>query len=176
MRFHHTVTAAAAVLTLTATSSRDAAAQAPSPDATPPAAQTPPAPETVTREKPILGLLISGPIVLGVSYLSTLAVSGALAATSTSPRAGKNFAYTAIPLVGPLVLLADPDKKTGDFAAPLVIASIVQTGGLVMTILGATLTTKETVPAAGLGEGRTLSVTPGVAQSDAEGATLTLAF
>jgi hypothetical protein len=125
--------------------------------ATPPtAAPTSPAPTspaTRIEKKRNKGLLIAGPIILGVTWLSTIGITAGVSLGTESSRVGTNIAYAAIPVVGPLVLIADGDRDTNEFAAPLVLSSLIQAGGLTMTILGITLTREVEVPAAALGEG-----------------------
>ena len=120
--------------------------------AAPPSA-APPSPATRTEKKRNKGLLIAGPIILGVAWLSTIGITAGVSLGTDSSRVGTNIAYAAIPVIGPIVLIADGDRDTDEFAAPLVLASLIQAGGLTMTILGITLTREVEVPAAALGEG-----------------------
>lgn len=118
-----------------------------------PYAQQPqPQPRTVTR--PQIGLIVSGAVMLGVSWL----IHGAV----VSPFAGWSIdrGYQAgwesfrglglIPVAGPWIQLAT--KPTGfseDGWAPyLVLDGLLQTAGLVMLVLGATIQTEHTVYAA----------------------------
>jgi hypothetical protein len=85
-----------------------------------------------THSEGILGLIIAGPIALGVAWLTTIAVTGAVAADKDRSEA---TGYAAIPLVGPWVMMGS-HLDTSDYRAPLVISGIVQTSGLIMLVLG----------------------------------------
>lgn len=101
----------------------------------------------------IKGFLIAGPIVFGVAYLGAIGITAGISSATGSNQVGKNTAYAAIPLVGPLVQLADPDRDTEDYAAPLVADSVLQFAGLTMFILGLSIRTEvpaETVRGLGL--------------------------
>lgn len=113
------------------------AAQAEAPAVpSPPAAavrggDTPPPPPPlppVTERRGILGLIIAGPIVLGVSWLATIGVTAGLDAD------GDLIGMSAIPIGGPWAMIAD--DRTSEYTAALAVSGILQAGGLTMLILG----------------------------------------
>jgi hypothetical protein len=91
-----------------------------------------PTPET----RPILGLVIAGPVVLGVTWLATIAGTAAL-----SDGDGEPIGYSAIPLAGPWIMIGALD--TGSYTPALVVSGILQASGVVMTILGVAIRTEE---------------------------------
>jgi hypothetical protein len=117
-----------------------------------------------TAKKGIKGLVIAGPIILGVTWLATIGITAGVSTGTESERIGTNVGYAAIPIAGPFVLLADGDRDTDNFAAPLILAGVLQTAGLAMTIVGVVVTRDVDVPAHALGEGmrtrRKLSLRP----------------
>jgi len=116
-----------------------------------------PQPQPRTEERVHTGLIVGGAVMLGVSWL----VHGAL----ISPFAGysldsgyqpewESFRYVGlIPLAGPWIQLAiKPGTLSDDSWGPyLIIDGILQAGGLIMLICGASIT--ETVTIYGDNEG-----------------------
>ncbi len=102
---------------------------------------------TVTRMR--TGLMITGFIMFGVSY----AVAAAAAVDA-------EYGWLAIPFAGPLILMGE--LGPGDSALAylgLTLWSLVQTGGLVLAILGITMK-REVQVRADLGNGRSIAVAP----------------
>ena len=107
--------------------------------------------DTGTKTEKITGLIVAGAVVLGSVWALTIVTAAVTSAVTDSNRTGKNIAYAAIPIAGPLISLADPDNDTEDYAVALVASTIVQTGGLTMLILGLTLEREVPVSSAALG-------------------------
>jgi hypothetical protein len=113
------------------------AAQAPSPAAPVPVAVTTGgaplelASEAAPRE-PIVGLLIAGPVVWGVTWLATIAATVPLSDTD-----GEAIGYSAVPLAGPWIMIGALD--TAPYTPALAVSGLLQAGGLTMTILGAAI-------------------------------------
>lgn len=78
----------------------------------------------------ILGLMIAGPITLGVAWLATIGVTAGIAEGS---EAGTSIGLAATPLAGPWILMAG---EGSGYAAPLVVSGVLQAGGLTMLIVG----------------------------------------
>ncbi len=100
------------------------------------------APAYATETRGITGLIIAGPIVLGVAW--ALGLVGTLAADADGELVG----FSAIPLAGPWILLAD--SRTEDYAAALVVGGVLQAAGLTMTVLGLSIRQEVQVPLASL--------------------------
>lgn len=99
----------------------------------------PPQPDTWqprTERKGILGLIIAGPILLGVTWLTTIGVTAGLDSD------GDIIGYSAIPIAGPWVMMAD--DRTSDYTAPIAVSGVLQLGGLAMLIIGVSV--KRDVP------------------------------
>jgi hypothetical protein len=79
-------------------------------------------------------LYITGPIVLGSMWLTTIAVTAAVSAPSDVGRA---TGYAAIPVFGPWVMLGS-SLNTSSYTGPLVISGVLQAAGLGITIAGFT--------------------------------------
>lgn len=94
-----------------------------------------------TEKRGILGLIIAGPIVLGVSWLATIGVTAGLDSD------GDIIGMSAAPLVGPWIMIAD--SRTEDYTAALAVSGVLQAGGLTMLILGVAI--QREVEVAGLG-------------------------
>ncbi len=106
--------------------------------------------DTYTREtRGIPGLYIAGPIVLGVAWLTTIAVTTAINSEGgVEDSEAKAIGYACIPIAGPWAMMADSDVDTRDYTAPLVVSGVLQGAGLAMTILGLTIRREVRVPSA----------------------------
>jgi hypothetical protein len=108
----------------------------------PAATSTPPPNSPYTLARPthhashgIAGLYISGAVILGVIWMTTVGVTAGVA---QDPGRGEAIGYSAIPLIGPWVMMAS-NIDTHSYTMPLVLSGVLQAGGLTMIILGATL-------------------------------------
>jgi hypothetical protein len=108
------------------------------------------APPPATEKEGIKGLIIAGPITLGVAW--ALGIVGTLIADADGDLVG----YAAIPLAGPWIMLAD--ERTEDYAAALIVAGVLQAAGATMTVLG--LTIRREVPVS-VGASVVVTPTPG---------------
>ncbi len=114
------------------------------------AQQPQPAPQPQTRERPIWGLIISGAVVLGVSWLVHAALISPLAGWSASADLQPEweaFRITGvIPVVGPWIQMGvKPGSLSNDsWAGYLAVNGLLQAGGLTMLILGIALRETET--------------------------------
>ena len=104
-----------------------------------PAATTPDPSKDVgpTETQGILGLIIAGPIVTGVTWMTTIGATAALGGS------GEFIGYASIPVFGPWVMLAADDD--GEYGAAMVSSGLLQGAGLTMMILG--LSIRHEVPA-----------------------------
>lgn len=93
---------------------------------------------TETETKGITGLIIAGPIVFGVAYATGIAVTAGLEADDDL------IAYSAIPVAGPWVMLAD--SRTEDYSGALAANGLLQAGGLAMFIVGVSVRREYQVP------------------------------
>jgi hypothetical protein len=113
----------------------------------PPAAQRQ---QVGTRERPNLGLIISGAVLLGVGWILDI-VTGVPAGddpfTSGSEPEWDAFRFSSlIPIAGPWIQLAvKPTGFTQDYWAPwLIIDGLIQATGLTLLVIG--IATPETEP------------------------------
>lgn len=114
------------------------------------------APDTApTRTQGIPALYIIGPIVLGVAWAATVAVTAAV--TPDNAKA-EYVSYACIPIGGPWVIIANDNK--GDYTGPLVVSGVVQGAGLVMTVLGVSIRRRVPAYSLDLGGGQTATVEP----------------
>ncbi len=116
----------------------------------------PPPPQIVGyRSQPRIGLIVGGSVTLGVMWLITAGSGAALQAScdagfsgSSSSSGGCSSTYWPlyIPVIGPFIQMGYVPNDSSRSLAMLGLAfdGFVQTGGLVMLILGATL--RERVP------------------------------
>ncbi|MBW2458797.1 MAG: hypothetical protein JRI68_30135 [Deltaproteobacteria bacterium] len=118
----------------------------------------PPGQPTATRTEThgILGLVIAGPILFGVAWLSTIAV---VAAVSSEADRGEAIGYAAIPIFGPWVMMGS-DLKTEAYTGALVASGVAQTAGVTMFVLGMAIRTEEVVPVYGDRDGLSLAIAP----------------
>jgi hypothetical protein len=109
-----------------------------------------------TETKGITGLIIAGPIVFGVAYATGIAVTAGLDADE------ELIAYSAIPVAGPWVMLAD--SRTSDYSGALAANGLLQAGGLAMFIIGVSVRREHQVPVYASEDGHVqvgLSAVPG---------------
>lgn len=108
----------------------------------PPQQQPAPPRQTRTERRPIIGLVVPGAVLLGVSWIIHAAVVSPFAGWSIDrgyqPEWDAFRAWGLLPLAGPWIQLAiKPDTGGRDGWDPyLVIDGILQAGGLTMLILG----------------------------------------
>jgi hypothetical protein len=96
-----------------------------------------------TEKKGIKALIIAGPIVFAVAWITTIIVTSAV---STDEDKGTATSYAAIPLVGPWVMMGSDSLDTSDYTGALVVSGVVQTAGIIMTILGIAIRRERQVP------------------------------
>ncbi|MCB9594643.1 MAG: hypothetical protein H6719_18130 [Sandaracinaceae bacterium] len=117
--------------------------------APPPPPAPPPQPHEESR--PILGLAISGAVMLGVSYLVHALLVSPLAGCdidSCQSAWGDFRLLGAIPLGGPWAQLALKPPSSADVWGPyLVIDGVLQSAGLLMLVLGFAIRETRTVMA-----------------------------
>lgn len=113
-----------------------------------------------TRTQGIPALYIIGPIVLGVAWAATVVVTAAV--TPDNAKA-EYVGYSCIPIGGPWVIIANDEK--GDYTGPLVVSGIVQSAGLIMTVLGVSIRRRVPAYSLDLGGGQTATVEPFVGAS-----------
>jgi hypothetical protein len=116
-------------------------------------------------ERPIVGLIVAGAIVLPVTWAANILMSTLAAfalSLGGSPDAGGIFGWGFVPVVGPWVQMAYyQDSGWQTFWG---VMGGLQTLGLTMIVLGAVLRTRE--PVIALGEGRSLALAPSLSPND----------
>ena len=107
-------------------------------------------PQPRTESRPIIGLIVSGAILLGVSWVTNIIVSAAAGTieTTTTSDQWSDFRYIGlIPVVGPWIQMAV--KPTAfdqdDWAYYLTVNGILQAAGLTMLVLGIAIPVERTV-------------------------------
>ena len=123
----------------------------PQPDAQPQPYAQQPAPQARTVRRPIIGLIVSGAVMLGVSWLIHGAIVSPFAGWSID--SGFNGRWDTfrsvglVPVAGPWIQLAiKPTGFSDDGWAPyLVLDGVLQAAGLVMLVLGASIQNETTV-------------------------------
>ena len=113
-----------------------------------PAGTTAPPPATaepamVTKSRPNLAMVVTGPILLGVAWITTIGVTASVSAEKDQSTA---VGYASVPVLGPWLMLGS-SLNTSDYTAPLVLSGLMQGSGLTLLILGLTIRTEERVPA-----------------------------
>lgn len=96
---------------------------------------SPPSDGDGTTTKGIPALYIVGPVVLGVAWITTIAVTSAVSADKDKSTA---IPLSAIPVAGPWAMLGS-DLDTKDYTVPLVISGVLQGSGLLCTVLGVSI-------------------------------------
>ena len=100
------------------------------------AAPTAPPRELYRSERRLMpGLYITGPVLLGTMWITTIAVT---AAVSAPGDVGRATGYASIPVVGPWVMLGS-SLDTSSYVGPLILSGILQSAGLALTIVGFTV-------------------------------------
>jgi hypothetical protein len=118
-----------------------------------------------TERKLVPELYVSGPVLLGATWITTIAVS---AAAAPQANAGKTTEYAAIPIVGPWVMLGSSGHMSS--YTPAVFASgIAQAAGLAITIAGVTVRREVTVPVVKSASGVRVGLVPLVGGAAAVG-------
>ncbi len=102
-----------------------------------------------TEQRPLTAVAIGGAIMLGASWLLTIAVTAVL---SDPAVAGRFIGYAAVPVVGPWIILTDPDFETG-YAVGVVVSGLIQAAGLTMLIVGLAARRTVQVPVTTFGTG-----------------------
>lgn len=128
----------------------------------PVSAPTTPAPVPHTEERVHVGMIVSGSVMLGVSWLLHAAIVSPLAGccSAGSDDEWHTFRWLGVvPVLGPWLQMAvkPGGLRSDDWATYLAVDGILQAGGLTLIILGATLTETVTVYADGR-DGPTLSL------------------
>ena len=100
-------------------------------------------PAMVTKSRPNLAMVITGPILLGVAWITTIGVTASVSAEKDQSTA---VGYASVPVLGPWLMLGS-SLNTSDYTAPLVLSGLAQGTGLTLLILGLTIRHEERVPA-----------------------------
>jgi hypothetical protein len=114
------------------------------------------------RTRGIMGLYILGPVLFGVSWATTIAMTGAV--YKGAPRQEAALPYSCIPLAGPWIMLGS-DLDTRGMVAPLAITGAFQATGILLTVLGVTI--RRPVSDDARLDGLPLVVAPAVGRSSA---------
>jgi hypothetical protein len=120
----------------------------------------------------IKGLWIAGIPIWTVTYLFTFLVT-----TTVDPNDEELVVFSAIPLIGPWMMLGTGKVAAGAPVGFTVLSGILQTAGLAMIVVGKTVQTTKKVPLYALGDdpdAPLLSLTPGPVGPGAFGLNLTL--
>jgi len=91
-------------------------------------------PSTHTESRLLPGLYITGPVVLGATWVTTIITS--IAVTSTDdPDHDVKVGVACVPVFGPWIEMGYP----GTYTAPLAVSGVLQAAGLAITIAGVTV-------------------------------------
>jgi hypothetical protein len=125
-----------------------------------------PPPELYRSERRLVPeLYVSGPVLLGSIWLTTLAVTAGVAPQA---NAGKATAYAAIPVFGPWVMLGS-SVNNSPYTPALVVSGIGQAAGLAVTIAGLTVRREVIVPVVGTASGVRFTLVPSIGGAAAVG-------